>query len=111
MSKEKKIKILKRAADMIEDGMYVHTGFGFPKLLSKYLRRDIQVDFITETGIVGAEPIDGTKDDYVLDGDLRHVKLKKGATYVKASDLFTILRTRCALSFARAIKVSENGDL
>jgi len=54
LHREKREKICKRAAQEIDDGMYVYLSKGFPKYTEKYIRKDIDIDFLTDTGAVGA---------------------------------------------------------
>lgn len=110
--KNKRTKILKRAAQEIQDGMYVYLGKGYPKLAKGFVHKNVDADFFTETGIFGYDDPKSIKDIHMLDGDMRFVSLKKGAAISKASDSFSALRGgHLSLVVAEGKQVSQNGDL
>jgi 3-oxoacid CoA-transferase len=110
--KNKRLKIVKRAAQEIRDGMYVHLANGYAATLKDYLRKDIQVDLFTESGVFCYEKDMKNADINLLDGNMNFISLKKGASITKASDSFSALRgSHLSLIVAEGYQVSQNGDL
>ena len=104
--------IVKRAAKEIQDGMYVTLAKGLPKLVHKYVNKEHDVDFITESGIIGEVPLTGPANLDIINSDMKPVSLKKGAAILKASDSFAAYRGRHTnLIMMEGKQVSQNGDL
>ena len=59
-----RMKIIRRAAKEVEDGMNVNLGIGIPTLLPSVLPKDVKINLQSENGIfgVGAYPQAGTQD-------------------------------------------------
>jgi len=106
--KTKRETIIKRAAQEIKDGMYVHLGRGLPKLARKYLHPKINADFFTENGIIGATD----KGEDILDEENIMGSIQKGGVAMKASDAYALLRSgKLDLIISEGLQVSANGDL
>lgn len=51
-----RLKIAKRAAKEVRDGMNINLGIGIPTLLPSVLPEDIQINLQSENGIMGVGP-------------------------------------------------------
>ena len=51
-----RLKIVKRAAKEVRDGMNINLGIGIPTLLPSVLPEDIQIHLQSENGIMGVGP-------------------------------------------------------
>ena len=56
--------IAQRIAQEVKDGYYVNLGIGIPTLVANFVRKDIEVEFQSENGILGMGPfpIEGEED-------------------------------------------------
>ena len=45
--------IAQRIAQEVQDGYYVNLGIGIPTLVANFVRKDIEVEFQSENGILG----------------------------------------------------------
>ena len=110
-SKEKRIKILKRAAKEIQKNWTVYLGNGFSRLAYQYANKE--ADYFTETGLIGANYADLSKaDGSTMDGDYNIVGVKKNSSIAKSSDTFSAIRGgHLDLIIAEAYQVSQKGDL
>ena len=63
-----KIGIAKRIAQEVQDGFYVNLGIGIPTLVANYVRKDIEVEFQSENGVLGmgAFPFEGEEDADII---------------------------------------------
>jgi 3-oxoacid CoA-transferase len=105
--KAKREMILKRAANEIKDGMYVHLARGLPRLARKFVPKENEVDYFSENGILGTG-----EGNCCLDGSHQFSSIIKGGAVAKASDAYALLRSgKLDLIIAEAKQVSENGDL
>ncbi|MDB2495296.1 succinyl-CoA--3-ketoacid-CoA transferase, partial [Flavobacteriaceae bacterium] len=50
LSKE---QIAQRIAKEVKNGYYVNLGIGIPTLVANFVRKDIEVDFQSENGVLG----------------------------------------------------------
>ena len=104
--------LLKRAAQEIKDGMYVHLHRGLPKKLRSHLPAGVDVDFFSESGILGEIDLEGEPNPDLISNDFSPISLKKGAAVVKASDSFAAVRGgHLNLSIVSAKQVSKLGDV
>ncbi|MGR3479618.1 CoA transferase subunit B [Salipiger marinus] len=102
-----------RAAQELEDGMYVNLGIGIPTLVANYTG-DKDITLQSENGMLGMGPfpIEGTEDpDLINAGKQTITELPKTSYFDSATSFGTIRGGKIAAAILGAMEVSENGDL
>ena len=103
-----------RAAQELEDGMYVNLGIGIPTLVSNYIPKGVDVVLQSENGMLGMGPFP-TEDE--LDPDLINAGKQTiteipESSYFSSADSFAMIRGgHINLSILGAMEVAENGDI
>ncbi|MDQ0887786.1 acetate CoA/acetoacetate CoA-transferase beta subunit [Paenibacillus sp. V4I9] len=114
MGKETRVRIAKRAAQELKDGMAVNLGIGIPTQVADYVPEGIHVVFHAENGILaaGGAPLPGEEDAFLCNAGGYPVTITNGASYCDSSIAFAMIRRGCIdISILGALEVSERGDL
>ncbi|MEI7429746.1 MAG: 3-oxoacid CoA-transferase subunit B [Betaproteobacteria bacterium] len=110
---EIKIRIAKRAAEELSDGMVVNLGVGIPTLVANYVAGK-KVYLQTENGILGVGPSPAPEDvdpDLINAGRV-HVTTLPGSSFMDSAEAFAQIRgghIHCTV--IGGLQVSERGDL
>jgi 3-oxoadipate CoA-transferase beta subunit len=103
-----------RAAQDLDEGMYVNLGVGIPTLTARHVPVDREVIFHSENGVLGMGPAPspGEEDKDLIDAGKAPITLVVGGSYMHHADSFTIIRGgHLDVSLMGAFEVSERGDL
>jgi 3-oxoacid CoA-transferase subunit B len=102
-----------RAAEELEDGMYVNLGIGIPTLVANYVG-DKDITLQSENGMLGMGPFpfEGDEDpDLINAGKQTITELKRTAYFDSATSFGMIRGGKIAAAILGAMEVSEKGDL
>ncbi|WP_299654317.1 3-oxoacid CoA-transferase subunit B [uncultured Jannaschia sp.] len=102
-----------RAAEELEDGMYVNLGIGIPTLVANYVG-DKDITLQSENGMLGmgAFPFEGDEDpDLINAGKQTITELNRTAYFDSATSFGMIRGGKIAAAILGAMEVAENGDL
>ena len=106
--------IAQRIALEVKDGYYVNLGIGIPTLVANFVRKDIEVEFQSENGILGMGPfpVEGEEDADLINAGKQTITALAGASYFDSSTSFGMIRGQHVdLTILGAMEVAENGDI
>ena len=102
-----------RAAQELEDGMYVNLGIGIPTLVANYVgEKDITLQ--SENGMLGMGPFpyEGEEDPDLINAGKQTITELDRTSYFSSADSFGMIRGgHIDLAILGAMEVADNGDL
>lgn len=102
-----------RAAEELEDGMYVNLGIGIPTLVANYVG-DKDITLQSENGMLGMGPFpfEGEEDADVINAGKQTITELDRTSYFDSAQSFAMIRGgKIAAAVLGAMEVAENGDL
>jgi 3-oxoacid CoA-transferase subunit B len=102
-----------RAAQELEDGMYVNLGIGIPTLVANYVG-DKDITLQSENGMLGMGPfpLEGEEDPDLINAGKQTITELNRTSYFDSATSFGMIRGgKIAAAVLGAMEVSEKGDL
>ncbi len=102
-----------RAAEELEDGMYVNLGIGIPTLVANYVG-DKDITLQSENGMLGMGPFpfEGEEDPDLINAGKKTITELNRTSYFDSAMSFGMIRGgKIAAAILGAMEVAENGDL
>ncbi|WP_296644809.1 3-oxoacid CoA-transferase subunit B [Roseinatronobacter sp.] len=106
-------QMAERAAQELDDGMYVNLGIGIPTLVANFVG-DKDITLQSENGMLGMGPFpfEGDEDaDLINAGKQTITELPRTAYFDSAQSFGMIRGGKIAAAILGAMEVAENGDL
>lgn len=107
-------KIARRAAQEIQNGMYVNLGIGIPTIVRSFLRPDIKIVLQGENGILGIGPYPqvNQEDADLINAGNESVSAVEGASFFCSTTSFGMYRGRhMSATILGGMQVSRKGDI
>ena len=106
-------QMAERAAQELEDGMYVNLGIGIPTLVANYVG-DKDITLQSENGMLGMGPFpfEGEEDPDLINAGKQTITELRRTSYFDSAQSFGMIRGgKIAAAILGAMEVSEEGDL